>query len=113
MGQKIEGDTGARQTIARLQALDVDQLFGDFEFPNDVQIATRLGAQDRILHFDLKLPGPFGVPLKELPLRHHLVPKDLSPDAEPCNISQTATTTSFSLGDAKFRYSRLGLSKDD
>lgn len=113
LGQKIEGDTGARQTIAHLQALDVDQLFGDFEFPNDVQIATRLGAQDRILHFDLQLPGPFGEPLKELPIRHHLVPKDLSPDAEPCNISQTATTTSFSLGNAKFRYTRLGLSKDD
>ncbi len=113
LGQKIEGDTGARQTIARLQALDVDQLFGDFEFPNDVQIATRLGAQDRILHFDLKLPGPFGEPLKELPIRHHLLPKDLSPDAEPSNISQTATTTSFSLGNAKFRYTRLGLSKDD
>ena len=113
LGQKIEGDTGARQAIARLHALDVDQLFGDFEFPNDVQIATRLGAQDRILHFDLKLPAPFGEPLKELPLRHHLVPKDLSPDAEPSNISQTATMTSFSLGDAKFRYTRLGLSKDD
>jgi CRISPR-associated endonuclease/helicase Cas3 len=113
LGQKIEGDTGARQTIARLQALDVEQLFGDFEFPNDVQIATRLGAQDRILHFDLALPGPFGVPLKELPLRHHLLPKDLSPDAEPSNISQAATTTSFSLGNAKFRYTRLGLSKDD
>lgn len=113
LGQKIEGDTGARQTIARLQALDVDQLFGDFEFPNDVQIATRLGAQDRILHFDLKLPGPFGEPLKELPVRHHLLPKDLSPDAEPSNISQTATTTSFSLGNAQYRYTRLGLSKDD
>lgn len=113
LGQKIEGDTGARQTIARLQALDVDQLFGNFEFPNDVQIATRLGAQDRILHFDLKLSGPFGEPLKELPLRHHLLPKDLLPDAEPSNISQTATTTSFSLGDAQYRYTRLGLSKDD
>lgn len=113
LGQKIEGDTGARQTIARLQALDVEQLFGDFEFPQDVQIATRLGVQDRILHFDLKLPGPFGEPLKELPLRHHMVPKDLSPDAEPSNISQTATTTSFSLGNAQFCYTRLGLSKVD
>lgn len=113
LGQKIEGDTGARQTIARLQALDVGQLFGDFEFPNDVQIATRLGAQDRILHFDLDLPGPFGEPLKELPLRHHLLPKDLPPDAEPSNIRQAATTTSFSLGNAQYRYTRLGLSKED
>ncbi len=113
LGQKIEGDTGARQTIARLQALDVDQVFGDFEFPNEVQIATRLGAQDRVLHFDLELPGPFGEPLKELPVRHHLLPKDLSPDAEPDNISQTATTTCFSLSGAQYRYTRLGLSKDE
>ena len=113
LGQRVEGDTGARQTIARLQALDVEQLFGELEFPNDVQIATRLGAQDRILHFDLELPGPFGEPLKELPLRHHLLPEDSSPDAEPSNISQTATTTSFSLGNAQFRYTRLGLSKDN
>lgn len=113
LGQKIEGDTGARQTIARLQALDVDQIFGDFEFPCEVKIATRLGAQDRILHFDPELHGPFGEPLKELPLRHYLVPGGLSPDAEPGNIRQTATTTSFSLGDAKFRYTHLGLSRDD
>lgn len=112
-GQKTEGGTGAQQAIARLQTLDVDKIFGDFEFPNEVQIATRLGAQDRILHFDPELPGPFGEPLKELPVRHHLLPEALSPDTEPGNISQTATTTSFSLGDAKFRYTRLGLSKVD
>ncbi len=113
LGQKIEGDTGARQTIARLQVLDVDQRFGDFEFPQDTKIATRLGEQDRILYFNLESPGPFGEPLKELPLRHHLLPKDLSPDAGPDNISQTATTTRFSLGSAQYRYTRLGLSKDD
>ena len=113
LGQKIEGVISAHRTIAHLHALNIEQHFGDFEFPEGLEIATRLGAQDRILHFDLKLPGPFGEPLKELPLRHHLLPKDLSPDAEPVNISQTATTTTFSLGNAKFRYTRLGLSKDD
>ncbi len=115
LGQKIEGDTGARQTIARLQALDVEQIFGEHEFPNDVQIATRLGAQDRVLHFEPALPGPFGEPLKELPVRYHLLPKGLSPDAEPSNISQTATSTTFRLGDAQFSYTRFGLErlKDD
>lgn len=111
LGQKIEGDTGARQTIARLQALDVNQLFGDFEFPHDVQIATRLGAQDRILHFDLKLPGPFGVPLKELPIRYHLLPKNLSPDTEPSDITQIETCLTFRLGDMQYRYTRLGLER--
>lgn len=115
LGQKIEGVIGAHESFARLHALNIEQHFGDFEFPEGLEIATRLGAQDRILHFDLKLPGPFGEPLKELPLRHHLVPKDLSPDAEPSDISQTATSLTFRLGDAQFRYTRLGLErlKDD
>ncbi|MCL5669522.1 MAG: CRISPR-associated helicase Cas3' [Gammaproteobacteria bacterium] len=115
LGQRIEGDTGAQKTIGHLHALDVDQTFGEQEFPNDVQIATRLGAQDRILHFALKLPSPFGEPLKELPIRYHLLPKDLSPDTEPSDINQTETSLTFRLGNAQFRYTRLGLEllKDD
>ncbi|WP_298157269.1 CRISPR-associated helicase Cas3' [Ferrovum sp.] len=111
LGQKIEGDTGARQTIARLQALDFEQTFGEQEFPNDVQIATRLGAQDRILRFEPALTGPFGEPLKELPVRHHLLPGNLSPDTEPMVTSQTETSITFRLGDAQFRYTRLGLER--
>ncbi len=114
LGQQIEGDTGAQRTIGHLHALDVNQPFGEQEFPRDVQIATRLGAQDRILHFT-DLPGPFGEPLKELPIRHHLLPNDLPLDAEPEEIVQTASDVTFRLGDARFRYSRLGLErlKDD
>jgi len=111
LGQKIEGYIGAHRTIAHLHALDVEQTFGEQEFPNDVQIATRLGAQDRILHFSIKLLSPFGEPLKELPIRYHLLPKDLSPDTEPSDIIQTETSLAFRLGDAQFRYTRLGLER--
>ncbi len=111
LGQRIEGGTGAQQTIGHLHALDVEQTFGEQEFPNDVKIATRLGAQDRILHFDLKWPSPFGEPLKELPIRYHLLPKGLSPDAEPSDINQTATSLTFRLGDTQFCYTRLGLER--
>jgi len=111
LGQRIEGSTGAQQTIGHLHALDVEQTFGEREFPNDVQIATRLGAQDRILHFEPAFPGPFGEPLKELPIRYHLLPKDLSPDAGSSDISQTETSITFRLGDAQFRYTRLGLER--
>jgi len=115
LGQRIEGGTGAQRTIGHLHALDVEQIFGEQEFPNDVQIATRLGAQDRILHFEPALRGPFDEPLKELPIRYHLLPNGLSPDAEPSDISQTVTSITFRLGEAKFRYTRLGLErlKDD
>jgi CRISPR-associated helicase, Cas3 family len=111
LGQKIEGGTGAQKTIGHLHALDVEQPFGEQEFPNDVQIATRLGAQDRILRFEPALTGPFGEPLKELPIRHHLLPGNLSPDTEPMVTSQTETSITFRLGDAQFRYTRLGLER--
>lgn len=110
-GQKIEGGTNAKKTIGHLHALDVEKTFGEQEFPNDIQIATRLGAQDRNLHFDLKWPGPFGEPLKELPIRYHLLPKNLSPDTEPSDISQAGTSTIFRLGDTQFSYTRLGLER--
>jgi len=115
LGQRIEGGTGAQKTIGHLHALDVEQTFGEQEFPDDVKIATRLGAQDRMVCFNLALPGPFGEPIKELPIRYHLVPKELSPDTEPSDIIQTETSLTFRLGEAQFRYTRLGLErlKDD
>lgn len=110
LGQKIEGDTGAQRTIGHLHALDVEQVFGQEEFPKDVQIATRLGAQDRIVHFNHE-QGPFGLPLKELPIRHYLLPKGLSPDTEPSEIANDGKCITFRLGEARFRYSRLGLER--
>ena len=113
-GQKIEGDTGAQRTVGHLHALDVDREFGKEEFPKDVQIATRLGAQDRVVHFENQ-QGPFGLALKELPIRHFLLPKGLSPDLEPTEIGNDGKCITFRLGQARFRYSRLGLEhlKDD
>lgn len=114
LGQKIEGDTGAQRTIGHLHALDVDREFGEEEFPKDVQIATRLGAQDRIVRF-VNQQGPFGLPLTELPIRYFLLPKGLSPDIEPTEIDNDGKCITFRLGQARFRYSRLGLErlKDD
>jgi CRISPR-associated endonuclease/helicase Cas3 len=113
LGQKIQGGTGAQNTIAHLHALDVSQAFGEQTFPDDVKIATRLGAQDWIARFNPELPSPFGIPLKELPIRHYLLPKNLSLDTEPSDIQQTSTSLLFRLlfrlGTAKFRYTRLGL----
>ncbi|MDE3022328.1 MAG: CRISPR-associated helicase Cas3' [Pseudomonadota bacterium] len=111
LGQQMEGSAGAQRTIGNLHALDVEQIFGEQAFPNDVQIATRLGAQDRILHFDLEFSGPFGEPIKDLPVRYHLLPSNLSPDAEPSYINQTKTSLTFRLGDTQFRYTRLGLER--
>ena len=112
---QIVGAILAEEQAAQSHILDVEQPFGEQEFPDKVKIATRLGAQDRIVNFNLELPSPFGQPLKELPIRLRLLPKDLSPDAEPSDIIQTETGLTFRLGDAQFSYTRLGLErlKDD
>jgi CRISPR-associated endonuclease/helicase Cas3 len=115
LGQQVEGDTGAQRGIGHLHALEVDRVFGDQGFPHDLDIATRLGTKDRLLHFDPPLPGPFGQPLAHLPVRHFLVPRELDPDARPEGLVHGGGIVEFSLGNARFRYGRLGLErlKDD
>lgn len=110
LGQQIEGDTSAEKAVAHLHALDVEQVFGEFSFPSDVRIATRLGAQDRLVHFKID-QGPFGFPLRELPIRHHLLPKELPPETEPSGIIYHEHRITFRLGEARFSYSRLGLER--
>lgn len=110
LGQQIEGDTSAERAVGHLHALDVDQIFGETAFPSDVRIATRLGAQDRIVHFKLG-KSPFGLPFGDLPIRHHLLPRDLAPDAEPSDIVVADNRITFRLGQTQFCYSRLGLER--
>lgn len=109
LAAKLAGDTSAARTIGQLHMLNVKDEFGKEEFPTGVQVGTRLGAQDRVVHFNPDQPGPFGEPLKALPIRHHLLPKDLPLDAEPSSVTHREQCTTFRLGEALFRYSRLGL----
>jgi CRISPR-associated endonuclease/helicase Cas3 len=112
LAQQVEGDTGAKRVIARFHALDVDEEFGKPPgFPDDVKIATRLGAEDRLLQFEPALPGPFGAPLQQLPVRHFLLPTGLNPNAQPAGVMQRGGITEFSLDQARYRYSRLGLER--
>lgn len=108
LARKIEGDTGAQKTLGYLHSLDIEQVFGQVEFPHDVQVATRLGTQDRVVRF-LGAIGPFGFPLKELPIRHYLLPNDLPLDVEPSDVFRQNDCITFHLGSVSFRYSRLGL----
>ncbi|KFB69419.1 CRISPR-associated helicase Cas3' [Candidatus Accumulibacter vicinus] len=107
--QEIEGEQISFKLLARQHRLDLDIDFGERSFPTDQRISTRLGAQDRVVFFCLSQFGPFGEPLKSLPIRHYLVPKDLPLDAEPTRVTQHENGLTFRLGEATFRYSRLGL----
>lgn len=114
LGQAIEGDTSARKGVGHLHTLPYDDAFGDVLFPDsDQKIATRLGAADRLVIFDPPQPGPFQQAVKQLALRHHQTPKGVSPDVLPMDISVLPGSAGFefSLGDARYRYSRFGLER--
>ncbi len=114
VGQAIEGDTGARRGLGHLHALPYNEAFANLRFPDsDEKIATRLGATDRLVEFDPPLPGPFGQLVKQLALRHHQLPSDLSQDAQPHAIQALANEAgfTFALGSSSYRYSRFGIER--
>lgn len=110
-GQQIDGDTGARRTTAKLGLLPLDSAFADLAFPQDVKLATRLGAADRVVNFDPPQPGPFGNLIRELPIRHHLLPAGLALDAKPEAIITEPGGFTFRVGATCYRYSRIGLER--
>lgn len=117
-GQAADGKTLAERTMAALSRLPFDKSFEDeagnvLQFPgNEQQISSRLGASDYLLAFDPPLPGPFGQSVRLLPVRHHLWPKDSSPDEQPRQLKiLSGGGFTFLLGKQTFRYSRLGLER--
>lgn len=115
-GQQIAGDSGANRTVAHLHVLEIDKAFAsepNMAFPTDQKIGTRLGAEDRLILFDPPPEGPFGNPLKQIPIRAYLLPEGLAQEALPDRIETHGGVTEFTLGKARFRYSRLGLERLD
>jgi len=114
LGQQIEGDTSAGRGVGHLHTLPYDDAFSDVAFPDsDQKIATRLGAADRLVVFDPPQSGPFKQGVKQLALRFHQLPKELSPDAQPADIVLLSGQAgfAFSLGAARYRYDRFGLQR--
>ncbi len=94
-----------------LGLLQLDLPFEELSFPDEVKLATRLGAADRVANFEPPLTGPFGKPVRELPIRHHLLPPELPLEAEPEGIVIESGGFTFRFGRANYRYSRLGLER--
>ncbi len=114
LGQAIEGDTSAQKGVGHLHTLPYDDAFSDVLFPDsDQKIATRLGAADRLVTFEPPQPGPFNQDVKQLALRFHQVPKGLSPDEMPTDITALPEYAGFefALGAARYRYNRFGLER--
>lgn len=114
LGQTIEGDTSARRGVGHLHTLPYDEAFSEALFPDgDQKMATRLGAADRLVIFDPPQPGPFQQAVKQLALRHHQIPKGVSPDDLPTDIAVLPASAGFefTLGAARYRYNRFGLER--
>jgi CRISPR-associated endonuclease/helicase Cas3 len=112
-GRRYEGVLGARASVARLQALPYAEPYDGLHFPDDEhKLGSRLGAADRLVVLDPPQPGPFGQPVRELALRHHQVPAGLPADAQP-QVCETLPDGAFvfTLGPARYRYSRLGVER--
>ena len=113
-GQEVDGKCSATATIANLQAIAFERAFDEQKFPKDAAgIGTRLGAADRLVVFDHAPPGPFGDVTTQLALRHHMVEPDLAEDVQPhsIDIHPDQRGFDFSLGQRRYRYSRLGLER--
>jgi CRISPR-associated endonuclease/helicase Cas3 len=113
-GTKYEGAVSARATVANLHALPFAEPFDTLSFPeNEGRIGSRLGVADRLVTIDPPQPGPFKQLVTQLTIRHHLLPRDLASDAQVQYLQPLVDGTgfTFSLGSARFRYSRLGVER--
>ncbi|MFM0327640.1 CRISPR-associated helicase Cas3' [Caballeronia glebae] len=110
LGEEIEGSVGMRRTKGYMQALPFERPFDEeLSFPTNERIATRLGAEDRLVQLEPPVMGPFGQLVRQLTLRHHMVPRDVPWDATPVAHSAGQGWFEFTLGPASYRYSRIGL----
>jgi CRISPR-associated endonuclease/helicase Cas3 len=117
-GQDVDGEFHAKKVQGNLNALPFDQVFEDeagnvlMFLDSEQKVTSRLGAADYLLTFDPPQPGPFGHAIKYLPVRHHLWPKDVSPDEQPQMQSlMPEGGFTFLLGNTTYQYSRLGLER--
>jgi CRISPR-associated endonuclease/helicase Cas3 len=114
-GQEVDGAQAATQTVANLHALAFDAPFDLFTIsPNDEgKVGSRLGAADRLVVFDEMPCGPFGQPVAQLALRHHLLEPALPADVEPEAVQSLPDGRGFTFhfGGADYRYGRYGVER--
>jgi CRISPR-associated endonuclease/helicase Cas3 len=104
----VEGEERSQVQQAALALLDHTQPFDQVKFDADEHITTRLGAADRLVVFT-PTPGPFGAPVTQLRIPHHMLSPDLA-DVETSGFVAEQGSIRFSLGLKEYRYDRYGLS---
>lgn len=110
----VIGRTSGQRRLADLNLVDWSRPYGEFSFPerDEGRIATRLGEGDRRVQFTPAVSGPFGhvVPELVLPARWVSGVDGDMPDAT--NVAAREGMVTFSFGDRRFVYDRLGVRPD-
>jgi CRISPR-associated endonuclease/helicase Cas3 len=114
---QFSGISYAQVQLAAGQTVNRTKAMGEYGFPDrdkTRRIATRLGAEDRLLEFDTDFETPFGTPVRSVKVPHWLAtgwPATVVGQA----TSHTPLEVSFDALDeaghrlASFHYDRLGL----
>lgn len=107
---KVQGQGFARSGAARIALFDRSLPFGELGAADlDRSIATRLGENDRIVHFPEELISPFGSRLKSLRIPGWLVSGCSDDELMPVIISVSPGQIGFSCCGKNFIYDKLGL----
>lgn len=109
-GDQLEGKIQA-EIVQALRSVLNDKPFGELHYPDKSErVLTRLGRPTYEIPFEKPAISPFGAPLQRIAIPSHWlegkVPESIHP--EPFDHGFR-----FNIGNKAFRYTRLGLEKDD
>jgi CRISPR-associated endonuclease/helicase Cas3 len=108
----LEG-TLLAQVRAALAGVLKEEPFGDLHYPDKSErVATRLGAGTLELPLEEPAASPFGQTIHRVLIPAHLLPQETIHE-ESVRAEPTAEGFRFMLGTLRYRYTRLGLEKDD
>lgn len=100
----------ANRGLASLNLIPRDRPFAGLRFPDDRQVPTRLGEQDRLAQFAPPVTGPFGVEFSEMAIPYYLAAEDTPADlTDAADVSVGDGVVHFTYGGVAFVYDRLGL----
>ncbi len=100
------------QVIQALRSVLDDQPFGELHYiDKSEQVLTRIGRPTFDLPLAEPMRSPFGTLIKRVSIPAHWLAQREAP--ETVRAERTPEGFRFSIGETAFRYSRLGLEKDD
>ncbi|MEO5349244.1 MAG: CRISPR-associated helicase Cas3' [Magnetococcus sp. YQC-3] len=110
-GAAVWGVTAAQRNTARNGLYDRDKWLYECGFCGSLEerISTRLGLDDRLVHFAAPPMGPFGERIALLTIPGRWLKGQPPPDTLPDGITPTEGGFSFTFNDLRFHYDRLGL----